>query len=280
MTVVVISLLTALLFGSGDFLGGVAAKRVPVVTIVAGSHLVGLAGVAALAVLTAERFRLTDVGLGAAGGALGGLGVALLYRRLAAGPMHVVAPLTALTSAVVPAAWGLATGERLSAVAWVGVALSLVAIGAVSSARNPADSAPVTPVVVVESLAAGAGFAGFFIFLDLTDAASAPWPIVGARLCTSAVLVVVLAVWRRPIGVPDRAAGTLIIGAGLFDVGANVAFLYATNEGDLAIVSVLTSLYPVATIVLARLVLGERMSRPQGAGLGLALLATTIIAVG
>lgn len=280
MAVVAVSLVTAILFGAGDFLGGMATRRIPVVQVVAGSHVVGLVGVTIASVVVADGFRTIDFALGAAGGLLGGLGVAFLYRRLAAGPMHVVAPLTALTSAVVPTAWGLATGERLSAVAWLGIGLGLVAIGTVSWSRTVDQSAPVTTAVVVESLLAGAGFGGFFIFVDATDVASAPWPIVGARLGTSILLVAALAALRRPIRPPAGGATALVVAAGLFDVAANVSFLWAALRGELAIVSVLTSLYPVATILLARVVVGERMSRPQGVGLTLAMAATTVIALG
>ena len=289
--VIAVSLLTAILFGSGDFLGGLAAKRMTVAQVVVGSHIVGLAGVTFASLLLAESFDLGDLALGAIGGLFGGLGVALLYRRLAVGPMHVVAPLTAITSAVVPTAWGMFIGERLSSLAWGGVVLGMAAIGLISAVKTePDDEAAgngaavaepaITIRVVVESLLAGLGFGMFFIFLDATDAASAPWPVVGARIATSSLLLIGLAALRRPI-LPGESVGiALIVATGLFDAAANVGFLYATIRGELAIVSVLTSLYPLATVVLARLVLGERMSRLQSVGVAGALLATTFIALG
>ncbi len=281
--VIAVSLLTAILFGSGDFFGGLAAKRMAVAQVVFGSHLVGLAGVTVASLLLADGFDLADLGIGLIGGLFGGMGVALLYRRLAVGPMHVVAPLTAITSAVVPTGWGLVIGERLSMLAWGGIVLGLVAIGLISSVGSESGAeteAPITVQVVVESLLAGFGFGLFFIFLDATDAASAPWPVVGARIGTSILLVVGLAVMRRPMVPTERIGVALIVATGFFDAAANVGFLYATIRGELAIVSVLTSLYPLTTVLLARFVLGERMKGGQVVGVGGALLATTLIAVG
>jgi len=278
--VITVSLVTAVLFGSGDFLGGLAAKRVSVTQVVLGSHVVGLIGIAGAALVVAEQFRLADLVLGAAGGFFGGVGVALLYRRLAVGPMHVVAPLTAITSAVVPTAWGVGIGDELTAVAWAGIGLGLVAIGLVSGSKPSGETTRVDRIVVSESLLAGCGFGAFFIFLDTTDASSAPWPIVGARLCTTFGLLIVLTLLRRPVVASGAVAWALIAGAGAFDVAANAGFLYATTRGALAVVSVLTSLYPVATVVLARIVLGERMTRYQGAGFVGALGATVLIGAG
>lgn len=283
---IVLALLTAFFFGVSDFCGGMAAKRARVVQVVTGSHLVGAVGATAVAVVVAERFDWVDVGLGAAGGAFGVIGVALLYRRLAVGPMSVVAPLTAITSAVVPTAWGIAGGERLSALGWFGVGLALVAVALVSmvSGDQALGDAPATPLVVIESLLAGVGFGAMFIFLDATESASAPWPVAGARIFTSTALLAVLAVgaWRGagPMVPTDTGAWSLIAAVGLFDTGSNTIFLYASNLGQLSVVSVLSALYPVSTVVLARLVLGERMTRLQGWGFVAAMAATELLVLG
>ena len=186
-----LSLLTAAIFGTGDFCGGLAAKRATIFQVVAGSHFVGLVGVTLTAVAVADEFSMRAFGLGAIGGLFGGVGVAFLYRRLAVGPMAVVAPITAITSAAAPALWGALTGDALSALAWAGVAVALVAIGLVSSASD----GPVGDVsfqVIAESLLAGLGFGTFFIFLDMTESVNAPWPVVGARLLTSTGLLVLM----------------------------------------------------------------------------------------
>ena len=281
MTVILLSLATAVAFGTGDFFGGIAAKRAMVIQVVAGSHLVGLLGVTVGSVALADSFRWEDLLLGAIGGAFGGLGVAFLYRRLAVGPMQIVAPLTAITSAVVPVAWGALAGERLSTIVWIGITLGLVAIALVSWGQSPDQAMQaVTIRVVGESLLAGCGFGAFFILLDATDSSSAPWPVVGARLVTSSVLIVALLVRREPVFPSNRTIVALIVATGLFDTAANVGFLLATLRGELAVVAVLTSLYPMATAALAALALGERMTNVQAAGFVGALGATTLIASG
>ncbi len=281
---ILLSLLTSALFGTADFCGGLAAKRARLLEVVAGAHLIGLIGVAAAAPLVAQRFEGESALLGAAGGVFGGLGVALLYRRLALGPMSVVAPITALTSAAVPAAWGVTTGDALGAPAWTGVALAMAAIWLVS-ATGPGQTergAVVTRAAVVESLLAGAGFGFMFVFFDATDATTAPWPIVAARAVTATALVGALASRSRLASgtLPDRGALALIALAGLFDTTSNVMFIYASDRGALTVVAVLSSLYPIATMVLARVVLAERMTRHQILGVVAALVATGLIAAG
>jgi uncharacterized membrane protein len=274
-----LSLLTAAIFGTGDFCGGLSAKRASIVQVVAGSHFVGLIGVTAVAFLVADEFSANAFLLGAVGGLFGGLGVALLYRRLAVGPMAVVAPITAITSATVPALWGAVTGDALSRVAWIGVAIALVAIGLVSYSNDGAG-AEISPQVIGESLLAGAGFGTFFIFLDATEAVNAPWPVVGARLLTSVGLLVLLISTKRELIPKAPGAVGLIVLTGVFDTGSNVIFLYATNRGSLTIVAVLSSLYPISTVLLARFILSERMTRIQLVGFVAALVATGFIAAG
>jgi uncharacterized membrane protein len=152
-----LSLLTGAIFGTGDFCGGLSAKRATILQVVAGSHAVGLLGVTAAAFLLADEFSTRGLALGAAGGLFGGIGVSFLYRRLAVGPMAVVAPITAIASASVPALWGALRGDSLSLLAWLGVMLALVAIGLVS-ASNGGPVANISPQVIGESLLAGLGF--------------------------------------------------------------------------------------------------------------------------
>ena len=274
-----LSLLTAAFYGAGDFCGGLASKRTKVIQVVAVSHAVGLVGVLILSPILADAFTWRDIGLGAAGGVFGGIGVALLYKRLAVGPMSVVAPLTAVTSAAVPATWGVATGDSLGTWAWVGVGLALVAIGLVSAVSGESH-APITPTVVVDALLSGAAFGTFFIFLDATEGATAPWPIASARFVTSVVLIACLVAAKREVLPTDRSTVRLIALVGLFDTSSNVTFLYASNEGLLTLVAVLSSLYPIGTVILARVILAERMTRPQLWGFVMAMAATTMIAAG
>ncbi len=277
---ILLSLVTAVMFGTGDFIGGLAAKRMHVLQALLGAHLVGLVGVTAASLMWAESYRWEDLGLGALAGAFGFIGLGLLYRGLARGPMGVVAPLTAITSAAVPALWGtLVDNDTLSALGWVGVVLALLAIGLVSWSDDE-GAARVSRRAVGEALLAGIGFGLMFVVLGHTDAASAPWPIVGARLLTASVLLSGFVATGRAVFPRDRVSVRLVLGLGLFDTSSNAVFLYAADRGSLTVVSVVSSLYPIATVLLARGVLGERMSRIQAGGFLAAMLATGLIAVG
>ncbi len=280
-----LSLLTAAVFGIGDFCGGLAAQRARVVQVVAGSHLVGAVGAVIASLLLAERFDTGDVLLGMIGGAFGVVGVVLLYRRLAVGPMSVVAPLTAITSAAVPAIWGIGRGEQLSGLGWLGIGLALLAVLLVSMTKDDPDSAaPVTVQVVAESLLAGVGFGALFVLFDATSEASAPWPVAGARIFTASILVAFIVVGSMRSGEPilptGRSAFALIAAVGIFDTFSNITFIYAANAGQLSVVGVLSALYPISTVILARVILGERMTRVQGVGFLAAMVGTELLVIG
>lgn len=276
---VFLSLLTAAMFGTGDFFGGLAGKRMRVLHLLAVSHLIGLFSILAASLVLAERFSATDIAWGMVAGLSGIVGLGLLYQGLARGPMGVVAPLTAITSAAVPALWGVAVdGDDLAAIGWLGVGLALAAIGLVSWA--PTVEAPITLRGVLEALMAGVGFGVMFILLDQTDPASAPWPIVGGRLLTAGGLLLYFLARRESIMPPDATSRSLVVGLGLFDTGSNALFLYAADAGSLTIASVLSSLYPVSTVLLARLFLHERLTPWQQAGFVAAVGAGVLIAAG
>jgi len=260
---IILSLASAVIYGAGDFAGGMASKRARVIDVVWGSHVVGLAGVVAVSLFVADAFTWRDLGIGAISGLFGGLGVFYLYRRLAAGVVPVIADV--------------ATGGSFKASIWMGFVLGVTAIALISLSSDGL-SAPVTTRVVLESLLAGVGFGGFFIAIDLAADATAPWPIVGARLVTTILIAAGFLITRSGFRVVERSTLWLIFAAGLFDTGSNVLFLYATNAGDLAIVAVLGSLYPASTVLLARFVLDERISRIQIGGFALALAAIVLIA--
>ncbi len=275
---ITLALLTAALFGTGDFLGGLAGKRMSVLRVLAISHTIGLVLITVGAIVIADEFLLGDLAWGALAGIAGFIGLALLYRGLARGPMGVVAPLTAITSAAVPAGWGLLVDdESLAGTAWVGVVLALLAIGLASA--SPVEQSSVSLAAILEALLAGVGFGLMFVGLDQTVEASAPWPIVGGRLMTVSAMAVFFIVKRESPLPPVRSDIRLPAVAGFVDTFSNALFLYATLEGDLAIVAVVSSLYPIATVILARVVLGERLTRLQQSGFVAAMVATTLIAI-
>lgn len=283
----VLALLCAVAYGAGDFLGGLAARRLPPPAVVLRSNFVGLLGLLVAAPFFTDSDLLArDAAIGAAGGMAGGIGVLLLYRGLATGVMSVVAPITAVLSAVVPVLWGLGSGERPGIIALMGVPLALVAVGLL--AREPKDDDArthgLTRVGLVTALGAGLGFGIFFVSLDATSDDAGLWPVVAGRTASVAMFAVVAAVvaGARPARGLVRLGTTplLLIGCGLLDAGANALFLVATQQGLLTLVAVLAALYPASTLLLARVVLGERLARPQLGGVVLAGAAVVLVTAG
>lgn len=280
----VLGLAVAVVYGSADFLGGLATRRNPTFAVVALSQAWGLVVLGAASAVAASDPTVAprDLALGGAAGVVGLLGVALLYQALAAGSMGVVAPVTAVGAAVLPLGWGLASGERPAPVSLVGVVVALVAVALVAGGRPTGAGLPAGEQSRRHlGLAAGAGtaFGVLFILLAGTGAGAGLSPLVAARVA-SLTLLAVTAVAIRPQLRLAPGSGATVAGAGLLDMGANVLFLLAARRGLLSLVAVLASLYPAATSVLARAVLGERLGRVQVAGLGLALVGLVLIASG
>lgn len=292
---VALGLLVALAYGTGDFFGGLAAKRARTTAVVIGSF-----GIAALALALVHLgwralgdlppVRGDDLRLGAAAGLLGPVSLGLLYHGLATGRMSVVAPITAVVAATVPLLWGLASGEEPSSLALAGMACALVAVVLISAAPphedHPVD-APVLPLaaVVPPAVASGLGFGIIFVLLGSTSSEAGLWPLVAARPVAIVVTVAVVSAVAARRG--DSLAGSLlphgawptVAAAGVLDVTANACYLAAINAGLLSVVAVLSSLYPAATVVLARVVLHERLHRAQVAGLALAAAGVAAMAV-
>lgn len=275
---VLLGLLVAVAYGSSDFIGGLSSKRRPVLEVVATSQLVGtgVLGLVMLATFDHHAVVGADVARGAGAGVCAAVGLVLLFRGLAAGAMSVVAPITAVGAAVVPFAWALRQGERPGGLALLGAA---VAIGAVVLVARPApggSTAPVPRREVAGAVVAGLGFGGVFLLLGNTDEASGLWPVLAAKVAAT-VLVTTLAVAR---GQRPRWGHhlPLVGGGGVLDTTANAVYLLATRSSLVSIVAVVSSLYPASTLVLARVVLGERTSRLQQLGLALTLVGVVLLA--
>ena len=274
-----LGLLVAVTYGVGDFFGGLASKRNAPAVVVALSQACGLVLMVILVAVDGSALVWRDALIGAAAGSVGLVGVILLYRGLANGTMSVVAPVTAVSAAVVPLAWGLVTGDRPSSVALAGVVAALVAVALVSTADAVEDRSATRSDIVL-ALVAGTAFGMVFVLLAETDEGSGMWPVLGARVASvTLVSIGVLTILRQPLRPAPGSAHT-IAGAGVLDAGANALYLLASREGLLSLVSVLSSLYPAATIVLARFVLHERMNRIQLLGVALALTGVVLIAAG
>lgn len=277
---ILLGLAAALTYGAGDFVGGLVTRRAPLFTVVLLSQVAGTALlVAAIPFLVESGPTASALAWGGASGAAGATGVLFLYKGLAAGKMSVVAPITSLEAAVVPVVWGLASGERPEAVALAGVVVALVAVVLVAGFDPGAATASRTGRLapgVPEALIAGLAFGAFFILLDGAGDDTGLWPLVGGRTASLTVLTALVLLRRERISAPPGTR-VPIVTAGVLDVAANLLYLLSTREGLLSIVAVLTSLYPASTILLARVVLGERMGRLQVAGLGLAVAGVVMM---
>jgi drug/metabolite transporter (DMT)-like permease len=274
--------LVALAYGTGDFLGGISAKRLTTITVLLVSQTVGLLAAAMLVLALRDAAPAAHVFvLSAAAGVVGIMALGLLFRGLALGRMSIVAPLSAIGGGVLPVAWGLIRGERPSALALAGAALALVAVAIVSLGAEHDPLSGVSPrIELMLGGGAGLGFGVVFILLSeaATTAGSGMWPVLIAR-CASVPVLAAIGVALGGLSRIKRADIMPIAGSGLFDVGANALILLAVRRGLISLVAPVASLYPATTVVLARLVLRERIGRQRFGGLvlgvaGLALIAT------
>jgi uncharacterized membrane protein len=274
---ILFGLLSALGFGVSDFVAGVGGRRTSVgAVLVAGQPFALLATLLALALFHGSRPTARSLAWGAVSGLGSAFGTIALYRGLAMGQMSIVAPLSGVLAALIPALVGLGLGERMSPVEAVGITLAIPAILLVS-AQHRSESA--RSAGVIEGLAAGAAFGLFFVALDRGGTGAGAWPLVASQLvAVSIVIPVGLRMSGRDGG--RRAAVPYGAMAGLTGGAASLFFLAATGTGELAVAAVLTSLYPAVTIIFARLMLDERWSRMQVAGLLMAGAAVALISAG
>jgi drug/metabolite transporter (DMT)-like permease len=274
----VLALACSVAYGAADFLGGVAARGAHVLRVVVVAAPVSLLVELVLWPLVGASFPPAAVWWGAASGVASAAAFALLYRTLAIGPMSVLSPVTALVSAALPVAVGLIDGETLSGLAVVGMLLAGVAIVIVSGGTDTHGARPSRAALVL-AFGAGAAIALQLVCLDLAPSDSGIAPLIVGRAVSSVVVVGAAIALRARLGDahPSLSASA---GAGALDSIANFAFLLAVREGDLAVVAVITALYPAATVLLARAFLAERIGRTQLAGLGLAAVSVSLLAVG
>ncbi len=277
-----LALVSALCYGVSDFTGGLAARRIAATMVVLVSNAFSLLlALLAVSLLPGSQYSATDMGWGVVAGAVGLLGVVLLYRGLAMGPMSVVAPLTAVLSAVVPVVVGVARGERPGLVALAGVVLAVPAMVLISREPRRGTGARLSRGALVSALTAGVSFGGFYVLLAQTGPNGGAWPLIGQRASSVIILLAVTAVAavRRTVALPRGPVLRLAVVAGATDFAANLAYVLATHRGLLALVAVISSLYPASTLLLARGLLKERMALQQIGGLVLAGAAVALIAL-
>jgi drug/metabolite transporter (DMT)-like permease len=282
--VILLGLAAAVLYGSGDFLGGMAARRAHVLMVLMLAEGAGAAVALAAAAISPGPASLAGLAWGTGAGLIGGLGLIVFYTGLAAGPMSVVAPVSGLVSTVLPVAVALAEGERPGAGVYAGALLCLVAIVLASSAADAGGprrpGRPGRGRAIVYGVVSGAAFGLFFLLIRNAGQSGELWPVAAARIGELAVVLAAAAVLGRRLR-PRRAAGSLLLvaaAAGMIDVVANICYVAATRTGQFGLAVVLASLYPGVTVLLARVVLGERLRWVQRAGLGLAAIGILLVA--
>lgn len=279
---ILFSLLSALLYGTSDFIGGVLTTRLRPWTAAFTGQASGGVLLAVIAAIAGSELTWSTAGWGALAGVGGGLGIVCLYRGLATGRMGVVAPLSGVVAAILPTAVGVAGGDRPAVISWIGIVLALPATWLVASAGGggaEANDRAGMRGAVLDGLLAGAGFGVSFAAVAQTPAEAGQWP-VATELLVGAAVTVLAATLAREAWVPRTRTALLAPSTGFLAAGAMSAFLAATHRGMLAITGIISSLYPAATVVLAIVVLRERVHRSQGVGLALCAVAVGLVAGG
>lgn len=274
MLPIVLAAASALIWGTADFSGGKASQRARPLAVTVVSQVLGLPMLALCLAVVPGTPGAADLVWGAIAGVAGLAGIVLLYRGLASGAMAVVAPVTAVTAALIPMVAGLLSDRTPGALALCGAALAVVAIALVS--LGPGGSRGVISNRLVGlALGAGALFGVFFAALGQTSPAAGMWPLVGVRVSSIMVGIGFMVAKRTPFRLAP-AALAWVLAAGLLDIAANALYLAAAARGHLSVIAAIASLYPASTVLLALAVDRERLRPLQIAGLGLAATALVL----
>ncbi len=284
---IIFGLLSAFSYGYADFVGALAAKKVRALTVTTISFCFGLLLAIFMSLFVGANFSQAAISSGIYAGIASGIAISCLYAALALRPISIVSPLTAVISAVIPVIFDLATGAELGPFALIAIGFLLVAVVLVAFVPGQDFRLPSLRALLY-SLGAGVGFAGIFVFLDGAPSDSGLATLIVMRVVGITLMLAGLsyAFFKyRPkqfleTSIFGRSLIWLVLLAGSGDVLGNVFFLVATRAGELAIAAVLTSLYPVGTILLARIVLNERIAKSQSLGIVLAIGACVLIAIG
>jgi drug/metabolite transporter (DMT)-like permease len=287
--VVLLGLAAAVLYGGGDFLGGMATRRAHVLTVLTMVETAGVIVALAAAVLSGGPASLPGLAWGFGAGAIGGLGLIVFYAGLAAGPMSVVAPVSGLVATVLPVAVALAEGEHPGAGVYAGALLCLVAIVLASAAPGTDRKTSGTIARAIGyGTASGIAFGLFFLLIRNAGESGEVWPVAAGRIGELAAVLAAAAVLRPGLrndvrnGVRNGITGGVplaAVSAGVIDVIANLCYVAATRTGSFGLAVVLASLYPGVTVLLARVVLGERLRWIQRVGLGLAAFGVILVTI-
>ncbi len=270
---IVFGLAASLFWGSGDFSGGLASRRDNASSVVFGAYSVGFVLLVLLALIWKEAFpSLIDILWGGVSGVSGALGLIAFYSALSIGRMGIIAPVSAVLTAGIPVLFSAYTQGLPTLLQVGGFVLALFAIGLVSRPERTKGR----PKGIGLALLAGCGFGCFFVLISRVNPSATFWPLAVARLTSVLVLLLMIGMRRQKV-LPKKTVTLLVILAGVLDALGNAFFVLAAHAGRLDVAAILSSLYPAATVVLAALVLRERMTRIQTLGILLALIAIPMI---
>jgi len=287
MLVVVLALIAALGYGVSDFYGAVAARRIGAVTATLASYGSGVVLIGLGSLVVPGAWSTGAVVFGAIAGVAVAFGFLAFYAAFSIGPVVSLAPLIAVLYTAVPVGWALGRGEQLPGVAWAGIGVGLLAVLALSvslpgeAERAEQRAARPAPKAIALGIVAALGMGGSAVALDYAPKDSGLTPAFVESAVAVCVLMVVFSAIRRPPGGAADHRGVLVaLGAGVLLAVGNGLFVLALQRGSLALVSVLVALYPLATVLLARIVFRERISRVQWIGVALAIIAAVLMGLG
>ena len=267
-------LAASLCWGSGDFTGGLASRRAHVASVIISAYAIGFVLLIALALIWREPFPArVDLLWGGLAGVAGVLGLLAFYSALARGKMGIAAPVSAVLTAMLPVLFSTFTAGLPGLPQLGGFVLALLAIGLISRPEHSSGS----PEGIGLAVLAGCGFGCFFILISRVHPGATFWPLAVARLAAICVLLISLRRLRAQRILPGRAVAPLVVLAGILDAVGNAFFVLAAHSGRLDVAAILSSLYPAATVLLAALVLRERVTRIQGIGIVFVLVAVPMI---
>ncbi len=310
MLTVLVGVTAALVYGSADFFGGIASRRISPIRVTAVGAASGLVALVAAEALIGGRWSWEALLYGGISGITGAIAITLLYACLAIGPMSILSPLTALVSAFVPLMAGVLRGERLSTLGYVAIGIALIAVVLVGFVKEKGAVRPSLKALLM-AIGSGSMIGAFLILIDLTPDDAGLVPLIANRAVNGIVMfavIGVIALWMRrrahvtaaavaspgpnatlitETGEPRigmlspgwRAGFWIAVIAGVIDATANALLLVGLRLGNLSVISVLTALYPAGTIILAAIVLRERIAPVQAIGLVLALAAAGMLAI-
>jgi drug/metabolite transporter (DMT)-like permease len=278
-----LALASALFVGGADFIGGMTSRTANGVRLAFVVAVTGLPMALAVSlVVHADHVSRSDVAWSVAAGVAVSLGIGCFYIGMGRGLISVVAPVAAVTGATIPVIYALARGERPGPLALIGLAIAFVAVIVVSlapSEQHP-GAAVVNGNVIALALTSGAFFGLFYIAFSRVSEAAGLWPVTIERAASAVVLLVLALVLTRGVGGEVRRVLPAALAIALLEVAATVPLLLALQRGPVAIATVVASLYPVTTVLLAGFVLRERLSRLQYVGVVCALLSVALVSTG